>query len=121
SRVARRFAIRNRRPKSLIGPSAEPRHSALLVIALLVVSAAPASAAIAVDVTTSRDSSSASSTIAAPAFSTTAGNELLLAFISTDATSGTNTTVSSVAGAGLTWVLVIRTNVQQGTAEIWRA
>ena len=54
-------------------------------------------------------------------FSTTAASELLLAFIATDYTSGTNTTVTSVTGGGLNWVLVRRTNVQSGTAEIWRA
>ena len=107
------------RPTRLTG--SKVLQTALLAIALLVVGGAPASAAIAIDVTTSRDTSSASSTIATPAFSTTAGNELLLAFISTDSSSGTNTTVSSVAGGGLTWSLVIRTNVQRGTAEIWRA
>ena len=47
--------------------------------------------------------------------------ELLLAFVSADFTSGTNTTVTSITGAGLTWALVRRTNVQRGTAEIWRA
>jgi hypothetical protein len=46
---------------------------------------------------------------------------LLLAFIATDYRSGANTTVKSLSGAGLTWVLVVRTNVQSGTAEIWRA
>ena len=102
-------------------PGSKVVHAALLAIALLAVGGAPASAAIAIDVTTSRDTSSASSTIATPAFSTTTGNELLLAFIATDAASGTNITVSSVAGGGLTWVLVLRTNVQRGTSEIWRA
>ena len=29
--------------------------------------------------------------------------------------------MTSISGGGLTWVLVRRTNVQQGTAEIWRA
>ena len=47
-------------------------------------------------------------------------NELLLAFVSTDYSTGPNTTVQSVAGAGLTWVLVVRTNAQSGTSEIWR-
>ncbi|HMF95665.1 MAG TPA: Ig-like domain-containing protein [Vicinamibacterales bacterium] len=67
------------------------------------------------------DRSSRSSTLATGTFSTTSGNELLLAFISTDWRSGPNTTVKNVAGAGLTWVLVQRTNVQSGSAEIWRA
>ena len=78
-------------------------------------------AAIAVDANVFTDRTSASATVATPVFSTTAGNELLLAFIATDHASGTNTTVTGVAGAGLTWVLVGRTNVQRGTSETWRA
>jgi hypothetical protein len=76
---------------------------------------------ISVDATISGDRSTASTTVATPAFSTASGNELLLAFIASDYRSGTNTTVKSISGAGLTWVLVVRTNVQSGTAEIWRA
>ena len=81
-----------------------------------------ATPAIAIDVTTSTDRSSAAKTIASPSFSTTSTNELLLAFVATDGTSsGTNITVSGVAGGSLTWALVERTNTQRGTAEIWRA
>jgi hypothetical protein len=76
---------------------------------------------ISVDVTSSTDGSAPNNTISSPLFSTASGNELLLAFVSADYQSGANTTVSSVSGGGLTWVLVIRTNVQSGTAEIWRA
>jgi hypothetical protein len=80
------------------------------------------SAAITIDVTTSKDQGTSSNTVATSTFSTKSANELLLAFISSDDTSsGTNTTVNSVAGAGLTWVRVIRTNTQRGTSEIWRA
>jgi hypothetical protein len=79
-------------------------------------------AALAVDVTTSTDRSTSATTIASPAFTTAAPNELLLAFISADGpSSGTNTTVTGVAGGGLTWTLVQRTNARLGTAEIWRA
>ncbi len=78
-------------------------------------------APIAIDAKTSVDQGAASSTVKSAAFSTASGNELLLAFITTDYLSGTNTTVSSVAGAGLTWALVLRTNKQSGTSEIWRA
>ena len=60
-------------------------------------------------------------TTVSPAFSTIAGNELLLAFISADYLGGANTTVTGVSGAGAAWALVGRTNVQSGTAEIWRA
>jgi uncharacterized repeat protein (TIGR01451 family) len=83
--------------------------------------AMPARGAIGIDATVSADQNTAKNTVSTPAFSTASGNELLLAFISSDGpSSGTNTTVSSVAGAGLTWVLVKRTNTQLGTAEIWR-
>ncbi len=76
---------------------------------------------IGIDATVSTDASSASTTISSSPVSTAAGNELLLAFISTDYLSGANTTVKSVSGGGLTWVLVQRTNVQSGGSEIWRA
>jgi hypothetical protein len=73
------------------------------------------------DVVVWTDEPAARPTISSPAFSTTVSNELVLAFIATDYNGGVNTTVSSVTGAGLTWVLVARTNVQNGTSEIWRA
>ena len=68
--------------------------------------------ALARDVTISQDGASASTTIVTPAFSTAAGGELLLAFVTTDYLSGTNTTVKSVAGGGLTWTLIKRANTQ---------
>ena len=77
--------------------------------------------AIAVDATVSKDQSTASTSVTSASFSTGAGQELLLAFISTDYLTGANTTVKSVSGAGLTWALVARTNVQSGSSEIWRA
>jgi hypothetical protein len=77
--------------------------------------------AIAVDATVSKDQSTASTTIASSSFSTSTGQELLLALISADYLNGANTTVQSVSGAGLTWALVVRTNVQSGSSEIWRA
>ena len=76
---------------------------------------------IAADVTVSQDGASASLTITSPAFATSAPNEQLLAFISTDFLSGTNTTVKSVTGAGLAWTLIKRANAQSGSAEIWGA
>ena len=78
-----------------------------------------APAAVTRDVTVSVDQSS--STISSAQFSTVSANELLLAFVSTDYLSGTNTTVTGVSGGGLSWTLVRRTNVQAGTSEIWRA
>ena len=76
--------------------------------------------AIGMDATVFADQGTASTAVATPVFSTTAGNELLLAFVSADWKSGPNTTVTGVTGAGLTWALVRRTNTQRGTAEIWR-
>ncbi len=93
----------------------------VLVIPLLLSIVDSASASIAIDVVTSKDLSTNATTLTTPTFSTIATNELLLAFISTDSSSVANTTVRSIAGAGLTWVLVVRTNAQSGTAEIWRA
>src|SRR5262245_23224745 len=80
-----------------------------------------ARAAVAIDVNISADRTSAATTVASPAFSTTAPDELLLAFVATDAANGTTATVTNVAGAGLTWSLVVRSTVQAGTSEIWRA
>src|SRR5579884_2263187 len=86
----------------------------------LVFIASSAFAAVSIDTTTSKDRSWASTRITTPAFSTTAGQELLLAFIATDGNDA-GMTVQSVTGAGLTWVLVKRSNGQLGTSEIWRA
>src|SRR6185437_9449100 len=73
-----------------------------------------------VDATVSRHQGTTSATIASGAFSTVTGNELVLALISSDSFQS-NMTVSGVTGAGLNWNLVLRTNAQGGTAEIWRA
>jgi hypothetical protein len=78
-------------------------------------------AGVTLDARVSQDQNSASGTVASPKFSTVSGNELLLAFISTDDVSSPNITVKSVTGAGLTWSLVVRTNTQSGTSEIWRS
>jgi galactose oxidase-like protein/Big-like domain-containing protein/Kelch motif protein len=74
-----------------------------------------------IDASVSTDGASASATISSAPVSTAAGNELLLAFVETDYLKGANTTVQSVSGGALTWVLVQRTNVQSGSSEIWRA
>ncbi|MBV8551247.1 MAG: hypothetical protein JOY54_08090 [Acidobacteriaceae bacterium] len=77
--------------------------------------------AISIDATASDDGQTAGPTISTSGFSTSQTNELLLAFITTDYLSGTNTTVTNVSGGGLTWAPVVRTNTQSGDAEIWRA
>jgi Abnormal spindle-like microcephaly-assoc'd, ASPM-SPD-2-Hydin len=78
-------------------------------------------AQVAIQTNVSTNQNSASSKITSPAFSTSAPNQLVLALVATDSTGSNNATVQSVTGAGLTWVLVKRTNTQAGTAEIWRA
>ena len=75
----------------------------------------------AIDAVVSADQPNSVTTVTTSAFSTTAGNELLLAFIATDYLGGTNTTITGVSGAGLTWQLGQRTNVQSCSSEIWRA
>ncbi len=93
----------------------------LSVLATGVALSTPAYAAIGIDANVSTNQGSAKTTVSTPAFSTTSSNELLLAFVATDYLSGTNTQVSGVAGGGLTWALVVRTNAQSGSSEIWRA
>ena len=92
-------------------------HRALQFVVLLLASTRLWSA-IGIDANVSADGSG--STITSPAFSTLLPNQLLLAFIATDANSS-GIRVSAVTGAGLNWALVQRTNAQLGTAEIWRA
>jgi hypothetical protein len=80
-----------------------------------------ATSQLAIDQSIFTDRGTKATTIVSPALSTTKPNELLLAFVATDYLSGTNTTVTGVTGAGLTWTLVKRTNTQSGGSEIWRA
>src|SRR5215510_3449814 len=87
---------------------------------MMLLAVTPAMAAIGIDATVFRDSSTAATNITTPAFSTAAANELLLAFVSTDANTA-GITVTGVTTSGLTWQLVRRANAQMGTAEIWRA
>jgi hypothetical protein len=76
-----------------------------------------------VDVTVSADQATAQTTVRTAAFSTTAPNELLVAFVAADgpAPGGGKTKVNSVTGAGLTWTLVARANGNLGDSEIWSA
>ena len=96
-------------------------RSMILLLTFFAVATGLTFGAIAADVTVSKDGASASTTITSPVFTTSAANEQVLAFISTDYLSGSNTTVKSVTGAGLTWTLVKRTNAQSGSSEIWGA
>jgi hypothetical protein len=78
---------------------------------------------IIVDAIAFGDRNPKATSVTTAAFSTATANEVLLAFVGADLpfTGGPNNTVASITGAGLTWTLVQRTNVQNGTAEIWRA
>lgn len=113
--------VRGRRAGRLLWAMGRRVAAWSVLLALTAFAVSPAHGAIATDVAVSQDNASASTTITSPAFSTGATNELLLAFVSTDYLGGTNTTVKSVSGGGLTWVLVKRANGQSGTSEIWRA
>lgn len=77
-------------------------------------------AALTTDVNTSFHQSTAANTIVSPNFSTSANSELLVAFITSDGPSGTQT-FKTVTGGGLTWTLRKRANTRAGTSEIWTA
>src|SRR5205085_5021796 len=93
-----------------------PKFAAAPTGSLMAMAAAPAG--LTIDAIAFGDHSSSQTTTTTSTFSTANSNELLLAFFA-GGTSGAS--LSSVTGAGLTWQLVLRTNVQRGTAEIWRA
>jgi len=59
-------------------------------------------------------------TITTPAFSTATPNDLLVAFLTYDGPADSAQT-TSINGAGLTWTLLVRSNTQSGTSEIWSA
>lgn len=98
-----------------------PAMRSTIIGALFTCIALSSYASIQIDASANVNSSAAANTVQSPSFSTTSGNELLLAFIAADYLGGTNTKVTAVSGAGLTWQLVVRTNTQSGNAEIWRA
>jgi hypothetical protein len=100
------------------GPRITTNSFVLVVLALSSVIAA--SAQVTIDAIAPVDQGTKKTSVSTGRFSTSSANELLLAFISADSISSTNVAVNSVSGAGLTWVRVIRTNAQRGTAEIWR-
>ena len=79
------------------------------------------SSGLAIDANVSADKNTSSTSAVSPVFSTTAANELLLAFVSADSSSVGSQSVTGIAGGGLTWVLVKRAAGQPGDAEIWRA
>lgn len=79
------------------------------------------SVTLAVDTQVVTHQSSAASTITSPSLTTTVPNTLLVAFLTSDGSSGTAQTFSSVTSPGLTWTLRKRVNTQAGNSEIWTA
>jgi RHS repeat-associated protein len=79
------------------------------------------STGVTVDRIVSGQDSSASGTIVSDPLTTNAAPELLLAFVTGGGNGSTVPAVTSITGGDLTWALVGRSNVQGGTAEIWRA
>lgn len=77
---------------------------------------------LAIDNSVSTHQTTASTSITSGALSTSQSNDLVEAFLTSDAPStGRAISYSSVTGGGLTWTLRERTNAQLGTAEIWQA
>jgi hypothetical protein len=72
---------------------------------------------IGTDVSISVDGQGAMTT---PSFSTATENDLLVAFLTYDGPANSAQT-ASISGAGLTWTLLVRSNTQSGTSEIWSA
>jgi hypothetical protein len=62
-----------------------------------------------------------SGTMTSPSLTTSAANELLVAFVASDGPAGGGQQTFTVTGAGLTWTLAIRSNGQSGDSEIWWA
>jgi hypothetical protein len=117
-RFVGRFPCR-RRPRRQTGL----RTRALLLLASFVSSSlaltTPAADAstLAIDRTVSADGAGPVTTAS---FDTSGPDQLLVAFVSSDGPAGTPMTFS-VTGAGLTWRLAQRTNVQWGGTEVWSA
>jgi hypothetical protein len=79
-------------------------------------------AGLSIDASARTHQTTASSSISTGPISTTAANDLLVAFVASDGPNrASGQTFSSVTGGGLTWKLRRRTNSQPGTAEIWEA
>ena len=82
--------------------------------------AAAAATGLAIDKLVSAHATTKATSVTSPAFTTSQGGELLVAFLASDGP-GSAQTFSAVTGGGLTWRLRQRTNTQRGTAEIWQA
>jgi RHS repeat-associated protein len=72
------------------------------------------------DAIVSANETSKSATVTSAALTAKDG-DLVLAFVSAKGPSGQAEKVTKMSGGGLTWKLVVRSDGQQGTAEIWQA
>ena len=87
--------------------------------ATVTITVANTSAGLAIAAVASGDQSSSSSRTVTASITTSAANELLLAFVAADDVSAGDT-VSTVSGGGLTWQFIARTNAKRGVSEVWR-
>ena len=95
---------------------------ALVAVAFGVASTDARAAGLALDKVVTTNQSTAAKTVVSPALTTSAPNELLVAFIgSSGPTASGGASFSGVTGGGVAWTLRRRTNVQYGTSEIWTA
>jgi hypothetical protein len=77
---------------------------------------------LSIDQVVSAQGNTNAGSVATATFSTNSANEVLVAFIaSAQNQTGGVSSISSVTGGGLSWVLAERSNASGGTAEIWRA
>jgi RHS repeat-associated protein len=77
---------------------------------------------LSIDQVVSAQGNTNAGSVATPTFSTNSANEVLVAFVaSAQNQTGAISSISSVTGGGLTWVLAERSNASGGTAEVWRA
>lgn len=80
-----------------------------------------AAGSLATDRVVSKDQPTRSSKLTSPPITTTADDELILAFISADGPGSSRQRAGRVRGGGLSWSLAARANKQRGTAEVWQA
>ena len=76
--------------------------------------------AIAIDTAVVVKQTAAATSLSAPAMSTAAPNELLIAFIAIDGPAAAQQ-IDAVSGGGLNWTLQKRVSTQHGASEIWTA
>ncbi|MCW2539131.1 MAG: hypothetical protein JWN95_856 [Frankiales bacterium] len=87
----------------------------------ITVTAAPKPAPATVDTVVAADLHVPCDVIHSPRFSTSAGDELLVAYVSADGDGHQNQQVTRLDGGGLDWTLASRTSHLSGATEVWQA